>query len=660
MQIPSHVLKKLEQLTGPGQVQTEPLVLALNGYDCSGSTHRPDAVVHITSVTQLEPIIGLLSREKIPFVVRAAATNHAGSCAAVKGGVVLNLNALNQLYTIDTQQGFADADPCLVTGVLQGRLKPLGFFYAPDPASEQVCTLGGNLAQNASGARCIKYGNTSDNTLQIEFITPDGYTHILKHDDPGPDLLGLVAGSEGTLGIIKRMRVRILPAPKQIQTFLVSFPSLEDAVQTVTDLIASGLTPRCIEAMDKVTVQAIESFTPPGYPQAEALLIIELDGNAKQIKQDTLTLQKICTQNHCQLFTQALSEEERQSIWHGRQAAYSAMAALAPNVAVADGTVPRSELPRALQQVRQIIDKYGIQASLLFHAGDGNFHPQLIFDASQPTQTKRIQQTLQEILKTCVDCGGTISGEHGIGVQKRALMAYQYSRQTLRLFAKIKKAFDPYNLANPDKIIPIGFEDKAALYEEKDPAVCALAVQIKQRFDKQQPTRITAQALAQEPYLSTHTLDKILDIDKTNYTATVQAGVYVNDLIKALQAQQVYAKLPEKFNGTLGALVATKAAVDFTSQLTGIAAILPNADIVQYGGKLTKNAAGYNLCRLFVGSWGALGLITQVTFKIYPVKQNVSLKENTPFKPTALFTALKQTIDPQHLFLSAVFEKEGL
>lgn len=665
MRISSSVLKKLRLLLGKENVLTDEVSLALNGYDCSQSRHRPDAVATVKDASLLQPLFCLLSREKIPFVPRAAATNHAGSCAAVKGGVVLNLNPLDKIHRIDTAQSFAETDPCVITGALQTALAPLGFFYAPDPASEKVSTLGGNLAQNASGARCLKYGNTSDNTLCAEFITPDGLTHVLRHDAPGPDWLGLIAGSEGTLGVIKRLRVKILPAPKHIKTFLATFPSLGASVQTVSDLVAHGLIPRCVEAMDQVTTRAIEDFACAGYPKnAQALLIIELDGDLKQIKQDALTLEELCRSNGCDSFTAARTEAEREKLWRGRRAAYSAMAALAPNVAVGDGTVPRSALPAALTEVRRIIDVCGVTASLLFHAGDGNFHPQIVFDARRPEQTRRVTKALTEILKTCVRFGGTVSGEHGIGVEKRAVMAYQYSRETLRLFQKIKRAFDPNNLANPAKIIPMGFEDKAAACTEGDPAVLALVDEIKKRFAQKRPSVIMG-ANTQLKSLSAHrlsasSLNRILEIDKTNYTASVQAGVRVRDLLAALQSQGVYAKLPADYAGTLGGLTASKAWPEFTSQITGVQAILSNGDIVQYGGKLMKNAAGYNLCRLFAGSCGALGLITELTFKIYAVPQNQEgkLKPLIAFLPDGLFRSVKKEMDPDGLFRTPAFGGE--
>lgn len=668
MQISHAVIKQIKHLLGKDNVQTDPVSLALNGYDCSQSRFRPDAVVTVTDSALLEPLLCLLLREKIPFIPRAAATNHAGSCSAVKGGVVLNLNPLDKIYVIDTARGFAEADPCTVTGDLQQALAPLGFFYAPDPASEKVSTLSGNLAQNASGARCLKYGNTEGNTLSIEFITPLGQTLVLKHDAPGPDWLGLVAGSEGTLGLIKRMRVKILPAPKHVKTFLATFPSLAESVQTVSDLVARGLIPRCVEAMDQITTRAVEEFAHAGYPtDAQALLIIELDGDLKQIKQDAQTLEALCKARSCQTFTAARTEAEREKLWSGRRAAYSAMAALAPNVAVGDGTVPRSQLPAALEKVRRIIDQNGVTASLLFHAGDGNFHPQIVFDARNPEQTRRVSKTLHEILKACADCGGTVSGEHGIGVEKRAVMAYQYSRETLRLFQHIKTAFDPFNLANPGKIIPVGFEDKALLHQESDPAVSALAQEIKKRFEQHRPTAVTGlgsqwKKAPASCALSSSSLNRILEIDKTNYMAVAQAGVRVTDLLAALKQAGVYAHLPADYNGTLGGLTAGKAFLPFCSQLTGIEAILPNGDIVSYGGKLMKNAAGYNLCRLFTGSVGALGMITKLTFKIYATPQLTNKETSCPmlsFRPDTLFEALKKEIDPRGLFVSPAFMEEA-
>ncbi|WP_458401649.1 FAD-binding oxidoreductase [Candidatus Avelusimicrobium sp.] len=661
MQISARVLKRLKNLLGKQNVLTDEVSLSLNGYDCSQTKHRPDVLLHISQTAQLLPAVQILTQEKIPFVVRAAATNHAGSCSAVRGGAVININKLDKIRRIDTARLFAEVEPGVVTAQLQEELAPLNFFYPPDPASEKVCTLAGNLAQNASGARCMKYGNTTDNTLQVQFITPQAERLALSHEQAGPDWLGLIGGSEGTLGVIESLQVKIVPTPKCVKTFLTTFPSLECAVQAVTDLVARGLIPRCVEAMDHTTTCAVENFAQAGYPtDAQALLIIELDADTQQIKKDALLLEEICQRNQCLRFTAAHTENERQKLWSGRRAAYSAMTALGPNIAVADATTPRSVLPQALKQVQQIIAKYGITASLLFHAGDGNFHPQIVFNAAQKEQTLLVNKALQEILKTCVDFGGTISGEHGVGVEKRAAMAYQYDQSTLRLFQQIKKAFDPHNLANPGKIIPLSYTQTARHHLEQNPEVLALSEEIKTRHRLGKTSLICGSNTllkTQKPTLSAKHLNRILDIDKTNYTATAQTGVKVADLIAALQAQNVYAKLPQDYSGTLGGLTASKICPLFTDQLIGLQAILPNGDFVNYGGKLMKNAAGYNLCRLFVGSAGALGLITKLTFKIYAQPQAVKPLEDFVFAPAdILLRRVKKEIDPQGLFLSAMFE----
>ena len=657
MHISKHTLKQLHKLLGKENVSTDEAVLLLNGYDCSQSRHRPDIVLTFTSVDQLVPVISLLGRAKIPFIPRASATNHAGSCSAVHGGAVLNLAPLNHILSIDTDQKTAELQPCVITGDLQKKIKPLGFFYAPDPASEAVCTLSGNLAQNASGARCMKYGNTADHTLAVDFITPDGTEHFLHRKQSGPDWVGLLGGSEGTLGIIKQMTVNILPSPKHIKTFLTTFPSLQQAIQAVTDLVAEGIIPRCIEAMDQITTQAVESFSHAGYPtEAQALLILELDGNLKTIQEQTPILEGICRKNQCQTFTAAKNQQEQEKIWKGRRAAYSAMVSLAPDIAVGDGTVPRSALPQALKKVREIIDKYGVTASLLFHAGDGNFHPQIVFDARQSEQTQRVYKALQEILKTCVDFGGTISGEHGIGVQKRALMAYQYDEATLSLFQKIKQAFDPFNLSNPGKIIPLQFAEKARPFQEENKKVLLVREEIKKRFSSKQPSLIcgcgTQVHTKSTHALSVQNLDEVLEIDKQNFTVTAQAGIKIKTLLQALKKENVFAQLPSQYAGSLGGLIAGKIYPAFTNQIIAIQAILPNGDIINYGGKFTKNAAGYNLCRLFTGSMGQFGLITKVTFKIYAAqpKQEI-LKGFPPFPTDELFKRVKKEIDPDGLFI---------
>lgn len=654
MKIPHAALTKLRVLLGEENVLTDEASLLLHAYDCSLSRTRPDMLLNIVREEDISSTLQILSAYSIPFVPRAAATNHAGSCSALNGGAILNLSGLNRILQINTRQHYALVQPGVITGDLQNALNKLGFFYAPDPASERVCTLGGNLAQNASGARCMKYGGTLDHVLEADAVLPNGQPVHFIRGAGGPDFIGLLAGSEGTLGIITRLKVQILPLVKHIKTFLVTFPSLTDSVQTVTDLTARGIIPRCVEAMDQTTLQTVEDFSHAGYPtNAQALLILELDGTPAQIAREEKELEEICRANHAQQFLPAKTEAERNQLWLGRRAAYAAIARLAPNVMVGDGTVPRSELPRALKKVHQILEEKNIKASLLFHAGDGNFHPHFIFDERNPADAMRVKRALADVLKACVDCGGTISGEHGVGVEKRAEMAYQYDKPTLDLFAHIKHAADPLNLANPLKIIPVNYAEKARPQEPADAAVQALAHQICAHRAAGSPVTVIGantrlKTDAKEP-LSTSTLNKIVDIDLTNYTVTAQTGVTLDQLQKELAARGVYAALPGG-KGTLGGVFSAGAQPQFNAHVLGIEALLPDGSLIRYGGKLMKNAAGYHLTRLFAGARGTLGIVTQLTFKIFAKPVKTDHTANATIQPNALWHALKNELDPNGLF----------
>jgi len=646
------IIRRLKKIAGEENVLTDEVSLLLYAYDCSISRTRPDGVILIKNADCLPKIISLLYAHRIPFIPRASATNHAGSCAALNGGVILNLAPLNRILEINTQQGYARVESGVVTGRLQAALDPLGFFYAPDPASEKVCTLGGNFIQNASGARCIKYGNTTAHVLEADVVLPTGELLTLTPNNTIGNLLGLLSGSEGTLGIVTRLKVKILPKPEHIKTFLVTFPSLTQSIQAVTNLVARGILPRCVEAMDKTTTLAVEKFTHAGYPaEAEAVLIFELDGSSRQISSEEKQLKKICRKSGALNFIAAPNEQERQRLWTGRRAAYSAMARLAPNVMVGDGTVPPKELPRALEKIRTILTEEKIKASLLFHAGDGNFHPQLIFDERNKLDVVHIKKIIKKILQVCVDCNGTISGEHGIGVEKRALMAYQYSVATLELMEKIKHATDPFQIDNPLKIIPLDYKEKARTSETGN----YLKPFIEQLQHAQAPLQITGTGSRLKnintPVLSTRPLNRITDIDTANYTVTVQAGTLVSDLLKTLKKHNLFCILPNA-KGTVGGLFAGGCAPEIYPHILGIEALLPDGSFIQYGGKLMKNAAGYNLVRFFAGSQGKWGLVTQLILRVFSTPQAV-VKE-TPFDkitPNAWSEKLKKELDPRGILL---------
>ncbi len=651
MKLTPEIIRLLGRLVGSENVRTDEVSLSLYGYDCSLSRTRPDGVVFIQQAEQVSPLLRILSQYHIPFVPRASATNHAGSCTALRGGVIVNLTRLNHILEINTRAGYARVEPGVITGELQQKLESLGCFYAPDPASQELSTLGGNLAQNASGARCMKYGGTIDHVLEATVVLPDGTVQTISRIHNGPDLIGLFAGSEGTLGVITQLKVKILPLSKHIQTFLVTFPSLTASVETVRDLVAQGIIPRCVEAMDKQTAQTVEAFSQAGYPtKAEALLILELDGTPAQIKKDTARLKKICQAHTCLHIEIARTETARRQLWRGRRSAYAAMARLAPNVMVGDGTVPRSELPRALEQVQQVLASYHLQASLLFHAGDGNFHPHILFDQRNKLAVRNVSKMVRTILQICIDCGGTISGEHGIGVEKRALMAHQYDVPTLETMAHIKHALDPDALANPLKIVPYQFKEKAQPSQLLPAEIETLRTQLAQFRAQHLPYIIagtnTQLRTSHKPVLSARTLTKLIEIDTQNYTATAQAGIKLTTLLKALHAAGTYTVLPTG-KGTLGGLFCAGLYPEFYAHVTGIETLLPDGSYVRYGGKFMKNAAGYPLVRLWAGSQGTLGLVTQLTFKIFASPVEVLKKRAFSVQDNPLWVRLRREFNPE-------------
>ncbi len=654
MLIPLEAKLALKQEVGSSNVQTDELALLLNSYDCSLSRGKPDLVITVERTEQVAAIVKILYKFHIPFVARSAATNHAGSCSAPSGGAILNLAPLNHIIEIDTKNQCAWVEPGVITEQLQHDLRPLGFFYAPDPASSKACTIGGNMAQSASGARCLKYGGTLDHILAAEVVLPSGETILLERKTTGPDWIGVLTGSEGTLGIVTRIKVKILPLPVTVKTYLITFPSLESCVQAVSDLVARGVIARCMEAMDQLTARAIESFARAGYPiDAQAVLLLELDNAPELLGQEEKILQAVCRANQAQQFIPANNEEERARLWRGRRAAYAVMARLAPNVLVCDGTVPRSQLPRTLLQVREILHRHQVKASLLFHAGDGNFHPQIIFDERDTVRTNQVRQAVHGILQSCIEQGGTISGEHGIGLEKRDRMIYLYSRATLDLFARIKRAFDPEGLANPLKIIPPDYLKTAGTTAPLTGELLQLSEQIKKAQQERRSVVVTGRNLVfqtTKPALSTLGLNRIIHIDLTNYMVMAQAGVPLHTLVQTLRSHGVYSVLPD-LPGTLGGAFSSGCFPGFYAHVTGIRALLADGSSVRYGGKLTKNAAGYNLIRLFAGAQGTLGMVTELTFKIYALPCTVlSPLPSQPLVKSPLWNAVKREVDPYNVF----------
>ena len=452
----------IEKIVGPENVFCAEADLMVYSYDSGMDRARPEAVVRFTKGSQVGPVATCLYENKIPYIARGSGTNLSGGCIPLKGGVILELSSLNKILEIDTAGNFAVVEPGVLNMALQDELAGIGYFYAPDPASQRVCSIGGNVGENAGGPSCLKYGVTSNHVIGMELITPEGKPVRWFIDDPGPDLVGLMVGSEGTLGIVTKIWLKIIPVSKSIQTALCAFGGVEPAINAVTEIIGAGILPRTLEAMDKITVSAVESHIKAGYPDdCEAVLIIEVDGSPRTVNREIKTVEDICRKNSCLHWKLAAGEQDREKLWEGRRGAYAAMARLAPNVLVEDGVVPRPRLPEALKKVREIAAEYKIHMGLLFHAGDGNLHPNIVFDERNLDETRRVKKAGYEMLKACVELGGSVSGEHGIGVGKRVTMPWLHDSSVIELFRGVKSAFDPGMIANPDKIIPV-VQDKSA------------------------------------------------------------------------------------------------------------------------------------------------------------------------------------------------------
>jgi glycolate oxidase subunit GlcD len=372
--------------------------------------------------------------------------------------VVIELSRMNRILEIDLPNERAIVEPGVYNLTLQNALAPLGYYYAPDPASQKVSTLGGNFGENAGGPHCLRYGVTSNHVLGAEFVWPNGemgWVGGKSLDSPGPDLLGLLVGSEGTLGIATKIMVRILRSPERVLTLLAIFASLEDAGRTVSDIIGEGILPATLEIMDNLVIRAVEESVHAGYPiDAEAVLIIELDGLSDGMDEQAEKILEICRKNGVVSTRRAKDAGERAELWAGRRGAFGAVARLRPSYLVCDGTVPRTRLPDALSAVKQVALKYDLPIGNVFHAGDGNLHPLILFDDRNAEEMERVHQAGMEILKICADLGGTISGEHGIGTEKLKGMPLVFRDSEMEMMRSLKAAIDPKGVCNPGKVIP--------------------------------------------------------------------------------------------------------------------------------------------------------------------------------------------------------------
>jgi glycolate oxidase len=454
------ILRELQNIVGTENVLWKGVDLAVYEYDAGLGKGQPGFVVFTRTAEEVAKVVKFLYPKGVSYVARGSGTNLSGGTVPFNGGVVIELSRMNKILEIDLPNERALVEPGVYNLTLQNALAPLGYYYAPDPASQKVSTMGGNLGENAGGPHCLKYGVTSNHVLGAEVVLPNGEMIWLggkSVDPPGPDLLGLFTGSEGTLGIATKILVRIMRAPERVLTMLTIFKSIEDAGQTVSDIIGEGIIPATLEIMDNLVIRAVEESVHAGYPtDAEAVLIIELDGLTDGMDEQVQKILEICEKNGVVSARKAKDATERAELWAGRRGAFGAVARLRPSFLVCDGTVPRTKLPAALAAVKKVAEKYNLSIGNVFHAGDGNLHPLILFDERDAGELERVHKAGSEILKACVDLGGTISGEHGIGTEKLVEMSLIFRESDLDVIRSVKSALDPKGLCNPGKLIPPG------------------------------------------------------------------------------------------------------------------------------------------------------------------------------------------------------------
>ena len=418
----------------------------------------PLIVVLPETVEQVSAVLRYCHAEGIKVVPRGAGTSLSGGALPLADGILLGMAKFNRVLEIDYDNRCAVVQPGVTNLGISNAVDEAGFYYAPDPSSQIACTIGGNVAENSGGVHCLKYGLTTNNILGIEMVLMNGEVLRLggKHQDSeGYDLLGVMTGSEGLLGVITEVTVRILPKPATARALLIGFPSSESAGDCVAAVIGAGIIPGGMEMMDRPAIEAAEAFVHAGYPlDVEALLIVELDGPPAEVDHLIEVVGRIAEERGAVSLRISTSEEERLSFWAGRKAAFPAVGRISPDYYCMDGTIPRHRLPEVLNRIRQLSAQYGLGVANVFHAGDGNLHPLILYDANKPGELEKAEEFGSDILRLCVEVGGVLTGEHGVGVEKRDLMPAMFTEDDLKQQQRLKCAFDPKQLLNPGKVFP--------------------------------------------------------------------------------------------------------------------------------------------------------------------------------------------------------------
>jgi glycolate oxidase subunit GlcD len=641
-------IRRLQKIVGKENVSSGPADLEVYSYDASLARSQPGAVAFPADTRETASVVRAASEAGIPFVPRGFGTNLSGGSIAPEDGLIVCLSRQNRILSIRTERRCARVQAGVTNLELQNALAPLGFFYAPDPASQKVATLGGNVAENSGGPRCVKHGVTKNHVLGLEVVLSNGAAVSLGGqvlDPPGYDLTSILVGSEGTLGIVTEVTVRILPLAESVVTLLAIYDRVADAARSVSEIIAEGIVPASLEMMDAPVMRAVEESYPCGYPlDAAAVLIIEVDGPAVGLKRQAERIQEICSAQGCREVREAGDSGERDLLWAGRRGAFGAIARLAPGYLVADCTVPRTKIPEALERVRAIAERHKLSHGNVFHAGDGNLHPLLFFDSRDPDQLHRVHEAGLEIMRESVALGGTITGEHGVGVEKLEAMHMIFSEDDLDAQRAVRHAFDPAKRLNPGKAIPAPARSQPAEEprvrkisgaEDLTPETAEEACEIVTQAFREGIALLPEGKGRWRPFgnkadrdlllLRSTALTSIVDYDPPNQTVTVGAGMSLEELQERLKPNRQWLPI-RPFLGkttTLGSMLALGASGPERFRygaprdlLLGLRFVSGTGRHISAGGKVVKNVAGYDLGRLLAGSAGTLGFLTELTLRV--------------------------------------------
>lgn len=614
----------------------------------------PLAVVLPENQEEVIETVRICHQYRKPFVARGSGTSLSGGSLPIKEGIIIALNRLNRILHVDPQDQIAVVEPGVINSDVSQVGSPLGLYYAPDPSSQSVCTIGGNVAFNSGGAHCLKHGMTSNHVLGVKAVLPDSEVVRLggkSLENIGPDWTGFFVGSEGLFGIALELTLRLTKTPERYQTVLAAYRDLELAGDAASQIVASGLLPGAIEIMDRLAMKAAEAAVGKAYPTGSgAVLIVELEGEANEVEAEFQILQNIIAGSGAVEVRVARDDSERAAIWKGRKGAFSSVGRLSPDYIVQDGVVPRTRLGEALREIQQLSSQYNIPIANVFHAGDGNLHPLLLFDGGQPGALQKAEEIASQILDMCIRLGGSITGEHGVGIEKRRHLPKMFSKSDLSVMNRLRKSIDPAGLSNRGKMLVVAEANvnssRAETAGNADHfAGCASQENLlKPRTleEVQKAVRLFSQlrirgggtkpglSMAPEgvPLIDLRHLSGVIEYVPEEFTISALAGTPVAEVERLLSSRQQclpFDPILSRRGATLGGTVAagTSGSGGYRSGgirdfILAVCFVDGTGECVHGGARVVKNAAGFDLPKLMVGSLGRLGVLAEVTFKVFP------------------------------------------